>query len=284
MLHAKQEQRAGGKETKIPPGKMTRKGFLLHVMIKSMLCCWINLPRVRLFTPVVASTRSLAASRLTVNDKSNNNVDCTKTLAPGSFSAELEVKKSRFIGYAKHVTTWNDAVTYLDEIKAEHPKARHWTFGFRAGTNPVNERCSDDGEPTGTAGVPVLGAIRGQEFSNVVVCVVRYFGGIKLGAGGLIRSYGAAARLVLREAPVEVLIPMGAVRVKVDPSHVGSLYELVGKYSASTSKEDYLIDGSVEVTITCEAQHLDDFCTNIKDATRGQAIFDRDEAKTSSDA
>lgn len=260
-----------------------------------MYCCWISLPRVRSLIPttgrVVFGPRSTCCTRLgsstSSNDADNNgNTDaCAKTLVAGSsYSAEIEVKKSRFIGYAQHVTTWDEAQQYLSEIKAEHPKARHWCYGFRSGANPVNERCSDDGEPTGTAGAPILGAIRGEQLSDAVVCVVRYFGGIKLGAGGLIRSYGAAARQVLREAPVQVLIPMSSVRAKVDSSHVGSLYELVGKYSASTSEEDYLMDGSVEVTITCEAQYLDDFCTNLKDATRGQAIFDRDEAKTSSDA
>jgi putative IMPACT (imprinted ancient) family translation regulator len=79
------------------------------------------------------------------------------TLAPGLHEAEMEVKKSRFIGYAQHVTTWKEAQDFLNIIKEEHPKSRHIAFGFVAGSNPVQERCSDDGEPTGTAGLPVLG-------------------------------------------------------------------------------------------------------------------------------
>ena len=79
------------------------------------------------------------------------------TLEPGSHDSEMEVKKSRFIGYAKNVETWKDAQEYLEEVKSLHPKCRHACFGFVAGVNPVQERCSDDGEPTGTAGVPILG-------------------------------------------------------------------------------------------------------------------------------
>ena len=84
-----------------------------------------------------------------------------RTLAPGIHVSELEVKKSRFIAYAKHSETWEDAQECIDAIKLEHPKARHWCYGFQCGVNPVSERCSDDGEPTGTAGVPILGVCFG---------------------------------------------------------------------------------------------------------------------------
>lgn len=70
------------------------------------------------------------------------------------------MKKSRFLGYAKHAENWNEALAYIEEVKAEHPKGRHWCYGFQCGVNPVSERCSDDGEPTGTAGLPILGMSR----------------------------------------------------------------------------------------------------------------------------
>lgn len=73
------------------------------------------------------------------------------------FESEQTIKKSRFIGIAKQCSSWEDAKFLIDSINAEHPKARHVCFGFVAGSNPVQERCSDDGEPTGTAGVPILG-------------------------------------------------------------------------------------------------------------------------------
>ena len=80
-----------------------------------------------------------------------------RTLEPGTHLAEMEVKKSRFIGYAKNVDNWEDAKGFIETVKQEHPKARHWCFGFQCGFNPVQERSSDDGEPTGTAGAPILG-------------------------------------------------------------------------------------------------------------------------------
>lgn len=101
------------------------------------------LPRV---TPHRPSTRLLMTTEVLT------------TLEPGSHKSELEVKKSKFIGYAKNVDTWKDAQEYLNLVRTEHPKARHLCFGFVAGVNPVQERCSDDGEPTGTAGVPILGS------------------------------------------------------------------------------------------------------------------------------
>jgi len=82
--------------------------------------------------------------------------DAPITLQPGSYSAEIEIKKSRFLGYAQRALNWKEAQDYVALVRSEHPKARHVCFGFVAGINPVQERCSDDGEPSGTAGLPIL--------------------------------------------------------------------------------------------------------------------------------
>jgi len=97
------------------------------------------------------SPRSTEETKLYVSS------EASRTLAPGSHISEIEIKKSRFLGYAKHVENWAEATSYIDQIKEEHPKARHWCYGFQCGVNPITERCSDDGEPTGTAGLPILG-------------------------------------------------------------------------------------------------------------------------------
>jgi len=198
-----------------------------------------------------------------------------RTLAPGSFNTEMEVKKSRFLGHAKHVENWSEAQAYIDEVKALHPKARHWCYAACFGVNPVSARCSDDGEPTGTAGPPILNAINGEELSDVVCVVVRYSGGIKLGAGGLIRTYGAATRLVLREAPIDILIPKSTFRVQVsDSSFIGSIYDCVSKVSGGvTSGEEYGADGSLSVTITCDLEELDRLQEGLRDSTRGSIEF-----------
>lgn len=104
-------------------------------------------------------------------------------------------------------------------------------------------------------------------------------GGIKLGAGGLIRTYGAAARLVLREAPVDILIPKSSFRVKVsDTSYVGSIYDGVSKASGGvTNGEEYGADGSLTVTITCDLEEAERLREGLKDATRGSIEFLKDE-------
>ena len=142
-----------------------------------------------------------------------------------------------------------------------------------------------------------VGAIKGEELSDVVCVVVRYFGtwirednllliscilfsqpesltgGIKLGAGGLIRAYGAAARQVLREAPVDVLIPKATFRASVMSENVGSIYGSVAKAGAVTSGEEYGADGSLSVTITCDLQVSEQLKESLTDATRGSVQF-----------
>ena len=244
-----------------------------------------------LFTQHPAFRSSSLCLFLSTDHNSNNQqqhdaATTTKTLAPGSHCTELLVKKSRFVAYAASVDSWPQAQDYLSEIKLQHPKARHWCWGYVGGGSQQQqqqqqqrqheERCSDDGEPTGTAGLPILGAIHGEGLEQVMCVVVRYFGGIKLGAGGLIRSYGAAARQTLREAPVQVLVPVKRLRVRVDSaSHVGVLYETIGKVSGTTtaSGEVYGDDGSLTMDIVCQAALEGQFRESLQDATRGSAVF-----------
>ena len=109
---------------------------------------------------------------------------------------ELEIKKSRFISYAFEVTAQDEVNEILENLKKEHKKARHICYAFIL-NNPHLEKCSDDGEPSGTAGRPILNVMQKKNVSNTLVCVVRYFGGIKLGAGGLLRAYTKSASLAL---------------------------------------------------------------------------------------
>jgi uncharacterized YigZ family protein len=199
------------------------------------------------------------------------------TLDAGSHQSELIVKKSQFIGYAKHVENWKDAQEFLDVIRAEHPKARHVCFGFVAGVNPVQERCSDDGEPTGTAGAPILGAIKGEGLSDSICVVVRYFGGIKLGAGGLIRAYGGGARQVLREAPKKTLIPKSTIRISVPSSFIGSVYDTASKAGGVTFDDAYDAHGNLAVSITVPTEHEQLLIETLTDATRGEVEFLQDQ-------
>ena len=110
---------------------------------------------------------------------------------------ELEINKSRFIAYKLELSSLDLVKPFLENLKKEHKKARHVCYAYVYNRETINEKCSDDGEPSGTAGYPILNVIKKKNLTNVLVAVVRYFGGIKLGAGGLTRAYTKAAALVL---------------------------------------------------------------------------------------
>ena len=110
-----------------------------------------------------------------------------------------EIKKSRFICHAKRVYSEEEARAFITAIKKEHYKATHNCSAFIVGERSEIKRTSDDGEPSGTAGVPMLGVLENHNLTNVCVVVTRYFGGIKLGAGGLIRAYAGSVALAVKE-------------------------------------------------------------------------------------
>ncbi|KAL7544735.1 hypothetical protein ACHAWF_008096 [Thalassiosira exigua] len=203
--------------------------------------------------------------------------DQLKTLEGSDiYAAEEVIKKSRFIGYASHCTSWEDAQSILESVRKDHPKSRHVCFGFvsSSGAEGVGtERCSDDGEPTGTAGVPILGAIKGEGLSDALCVVVRYFGGVKLGAGGLIRAYGGAARLVLRSAPTQVHVPKSTIRLSTWAANSGAVYACAAKYGGIASGETYNEVGELELTITCDEENGAQLKQGVVDATRGGAKF-----------
>jgi uncharacterized YigZ family protein len=241
--------------------------------------------RRRISKGIASSHALLYHSNKKSSSPSNTATETHSTLVPGAvYVEEMEVKKSRFLAYAVHVATWEEAARHLAEIKAEHPKARHWCYAVRcggggsSGSNPLlTERSSDDGEPAGTAGAPILQALRGANdgVTDALCVVVRYFGGIKLGAGGLIRAYGGAARNVLERAPVQTVEAQASLRLTVpDASHVGTVYDLAAKVQGSASGEEYGADGSLTVTITCPAAAEEQLREGLLDATRGSVIFD----------
>lgn len=112
-------------------------------------------------------------------------------------SAEIIINKSRFIAYKIDLTSLEQVKVEIEKLKKEHKKANHVCYAFVYKGETINEKCSDDGEPSGTAGYPILNVIKKKNLTNILVAVVRYFGGIKLGAGGLTRAYTKSAAEVL---------------------------------------------------------------------------------------
>ena len=149
----------------------------------------------------------------------------------GVSRADLCVKKSRFIGLAVSIAAEQEAMDFIRNVKSEFPNATHYCYAFSIGTGAKKLiRSSDAGEPTNSAGKPILSAIESSGFHDVVCVVVRYFGGVKLGVGGLIRAYGQTARDCFRDATTVTCIP--SVRLQIEGiayTHIGAVVNLVAR-------------------------------------------------------
>ena len=128
--------------------------------------------------------------------------DTYKTIEKSSGPSLFKDRKSKFLAYAYPVKNTGEVKKILEQLKKEHHSARHWCYAYRIGTEKIEERANDDGEPSNSAGMPILNQIKSKEITNVLVVVVRYFGGVKLGVGGLINAYKTAAQMVLEEAEI----------------------------------------------------------------------------------
>lgn len=179
------------------------------------------------------------------------------------YRSEQVINKSRFIACAKQCRNEDEAREYIEAVQKEFRDARHVCYAYVCGQNNQYQRSSDNHEPAGTAGVPILEAIGHSGISDVCVCVVRYFGGIKLGAGGLIRAYAGSASQTLQEAPktVDVIYQQYSVTYPYDLS--GTLENWLRR---NTLIKDFLYDE--KVTCLFETDHSD-IVVEIQNLTRG---------------
>jgi len=128
--------------------------------------------------------------------------DTYKTITRSSKEAIFKDKGSKFLGFAFPIQHENQVKEIVDRLKKDHYKARHWCYAWQLGTETIQFRVNDDGEPNNSAGQPIYGQILSKELTNVLVVVVRYFGGIKLGVGGLVNAYKTAAHLALESSHI----------------------------------------------------------------------------------
>lgn len=132
----------------------------------------------------------------------NEIIDTYKTIDQPSIEVLFKDKNSKFFGYAIPVTSEDEIKEHLAELKKQHFSARHWCYAFQIGTETKYHRANDDGEPNNSAGMPIYGQIQSFEVTNVLVVVVRYFGGVKLGVSGLINAYKTTAQMALEECEI----------------------------------------------------------------------------------
>lgn len=154
-------------------------------------------------------------------------------------SGEIVEKKSRFIANIKSVETVEEAQVYIEEMKKKYWDARHNCSAFSVGIEQVTTRCSDDGEPSGTAGKPILEVISGSGIHNIVVVVTRYFGGTLLGTGGLVRAYTDATRAGIENSDIVEKIPGRRVDIAMDYTDLGKLQYLLAQNEVLTEDTEY---------------------------------------------
>ena len=182
---------------------------------------------------------------------------------------ESEIKKSRFLCHLERVTSEEEAKVFIQSIKREHWKANHNCSAYLIGEHSEIQRSSDDGEPSGTAGVPMLEVLKKNELINVCVVVTRYFGGIKLGAGGLIRAYSHAVSQGLRT--------VGLVMGKLQQEVILDLdYSLLGKLQNSlpeTMIKETLFAEKVTVICRVDEDQVESFQAEMIDLLQGQVTI-----------
>lgn len=176
----------------------------------------------------------------------------------------LEVKHSRFLAQAASVGSAEDALGFLHEIG--DPDATHNCWAYRIGEE---YRSSDDGEPSGTAGRPILAAIDGQGFDRVMVVVTRWYGGIKLGAGGLVRAYGGAAAECLRLAPREPLVAVATLELTCPFDDLGHVHAALAAHQATKQHEAFDETGA-RLVVQLPADRVDALKSQLRDATRNR--------------
>ena len=183
-------------------------------------------------------------------------------------SDEMIEKKSRFIGYCRPVKTQDEAIDFINEIRTLHRQATHNVYAYILREDNIM-RYSDDGEPAGTAGVPVLEVLKKEGLTDVAVVVTRYFGGVLLGAGGLVRAYGKTAKLGVDAAVRIEKLYCSMYLVKCD-------YSTYGKVEYAINTEGYILKDSTfenDVILTIGVQHGDEekFIKTIQDISNGTA-------------
>jgi uncharacterized YigZ family protein len=186
--------------------------------------------------------------------------------------AELVEKKSRFIATIRPVATEGEALSFIDEMRKKYYDARHNCWAFVVGTDNVIARSSDDGEPSGTAGRPMLEVITGSGIHNIAVVVTRYFGGVLLGTGGLVRAYQGAVKEALALCQTAAQQYGVRLKIKTDYNMVGKLQYILA--SKNINIEDSVYTADVELTVLVPIEEYDRLCAEITEATSAKAVLE----------
>ena len=189
-------------------------------------------------------------------------------------TGEIVEKKSRFIARVFPVETEEEADMHLGDVKKQYWDARHHCWAYIIGEEQVQERFSDDGEPSGTAGKPILEVLRGHGLHNVLIVVTRYFGGTLLGTGGLVRAYTRSAQAGIDASSVITKTDGYKIRIRTDYSSLGKIQYLLAQRTLPVIASEYT--DSVTLTTLIPAGEEDSLLTALTESTNAQAEVTRD--------
>ena len=191
----------------------------------------------------------------------------------GPSEAELVEKKSRFIGQVFPAETEEEARACIEAVRKKHYDARHHCFCYRLANGTV--RASDDGEPQGTAGKPILETLLNENLHNTLIVVTRYFGGTLLGTGGLVRAYGQSSKEGIRNSVIQKVCEGISFKLTVDYNSIGKIKYIMGQMGITDAQEEY--GQNVVLSILMKKDEYNEFNTKVTDATGGKAVFEDEE-------
>ena len=188
--------------------------------------------------------------------------------------AETKVKGSRFLAESKLVVSVEEMQTALERIRKREYAATHHCYAYRVGLfNGMTFNYSDDGEPSGTAGRPIYDVICGRNLTNILIVVTRYFGGTKLGTGGLVRAYSKAAKLVVEKSGTKENFITESIKIEIEFPFYDQLARILPKYSAEQTKADY--SDRVALELEVRQSRADELIAEISQLSGGKARIER---------
>ncbi len=175
--------------------------------------------------------------------------DTYKTITKASEEVLFKDRNSKFYGYAFPVKSEEEANEHLEELRKKHHKARHWCYAWQLGKEEHHYRANDDGEPSNSAGMPIYGQIQSFEVTNILIVVVRYFGGVKLGVGGLINAYKTAAQMALENSNIIKRTIDEVFEVKFDYPEMNTVMRIIKENNLNVIEQKLELDCKIYLSV-----------------------------------
>ncbi|MCB7479652.1 IMPACT family protein [Christiangramia sediminis] len=175
--------------------------------------------------------------------------DTYQSITKASPEVLFKDRNSKFFGYAFPIKTEEEANGHLEELRAKHHKARHWCYAWQIGKEDFQYRVNDDGEPSNSAGMPIYGQIQSFDVTNILIVVVRYFGGVKLGVGGLINAYKTAAQMALEESDILKRTIDEIFILKFDYPEMNKVMQVIKKNNLNVIDQKLEIDCKIFIAV-----------------------------------